>query len=187
MAIKIGEEMKQGEFDLGLEATVSAVMDDRAEKRRKRPTLHEAVAAATKPDMVRVAPDRHAWVPAQSGEQPAQFVLCRWSKQRDGTHVPIPVAGRLVRVGPDLLALMGFNTGRRSSRYETLYRLANAGFIEMVRISPGCWLLDLDSWYRHLSKCMEEPEMWDDGAEDRDHYLHVNALGGWRRCVGKEG
>ena len=111
--------------------------------------------------------------------------MCTWSKQREGDFKPVPVAGRLVRVCPELLALLGFNTGRRASRYETLYRLANAGYIEMVRISPGCWLIDLDSWYRHLSACMNDPYMWDEDAEDRNNYLRINALGGWRRQVGK--
>lgn len=184
MAIKVNN-MMQPELDLGLEATVSAVMDHRGKQQRK--SLHEAVAQATKPDMVRVSPGRHGWVIASKEMRVPEFVLCRWVKQGDDTHAPVPVAGRLVKVSPDLLALLGFNTGRRSSRYETLYRLANAGFIEMVRISPGCWLIDLDSWYRHLGACMDTPEMWDDGAEDRDHYLHVNALGGWKRNVGKEG
>ena len=116
---------------------------------------------------------------------PPKYVLCTWAKQQEGVHVPIPVAGRLVRVCPDLLALLGFNTGRRSSRYETLYRLANAGFIEMVRISPGCWLLDLDSWYRHLSACMTDPFMWDEEAADRQRYLEVNALGGGKGKWGR--
>ena len=177
--------MNQSELDLGLEATVSVAMEKRANPKGGAKKLHETVATATKPDMVRVAPVRHAWVQKDAAVPPAKYVVCRWVKQNEETYAPVPVAGRLVKVCPDLMALLGFNTGRRSSRYETLYRLANAGFIEMVRISPGCWLIDLDSWYRHLSRCMNEPEMWDEGAEDREHYLHTNALGGWRRNVGK--
>ncbi len=176
---------EQPEFDLGLEATVSVVMEARAAQHHG--TLHDELASATKPDMIRIAPGRHAWVPKDKCAQPPKYVMCTWSKQADGTHVPIPVAGRLVKVCPDLLSLLGFNTGRRSSRYETLYRLANAGHIEMVRISPGSWLLDLDSWYRHLSVCMADPYMWDEDSEDRNHYLEVNALNHWKRAVGKNG
>lgn len=183
MAIQV-KNTKQGELDLGLEATVSAVLEQRGPRKK---TLAEAVAQATKSEMVRVAPGRQGWVAASADTKIPDYVLCRWAKQADNTHAPVPVSGRLVKVSPDLLALLGFNTGRRSSRYETLYRLANAGFIEMVRISPGCWLIDLDSWYRHLSDCMSNPEMWDDEAEARQHYLHVNALGGWKRNVGKDG
>lgn len=169
----------QDELDLGLEATVAVVMEKRHQ------SLHDEVAEATRPDLVRIAPGRHAWVLRDKCAKPPRYVMCTWAAQHDGSFVPIPVAGRLVRVCSEMLALLGFNTGRKSSRYETLYRLANAGLIEMVRISPGVWLLDLDSWYRHLCNCMNTPEMWDEESEDRQHYLKINALGGWRRQVGK--
>ena len=46
--------MKQDELDLGLEATVSVVMEKRQGEHHA--TLHEAVAEATKSEMVRIAP-----------------------------------------------------------------------------------------------------------------------------------
>ena len=64
-----------------------------------------------------------------------------------------------------------------AQKYETLLRLARAGFIDMVKISPGCWLLDVDSWNRHLLRCMENPEMWDEGSPDLEEYRFANGLG----------
>lgn len=142
--------------------------------------LRDALEDALRAEMVRVAPDAHAWVPRE-GESAARYVMCRWAKKgAQGHYLPVPVSGRLVRVGADLLALLGFNSGQRRSRYETLYRLNRAGFIDMVKISPGCWMLDLDSWYRHLGTCMDNPEMWDEGSEELDTYLRMNGLGGWK-------
>lgn len=132
--------------------------------------------AAAGADMVRVAPGVHGWMPAPGREVPA-YVLCRWARATEGCWRPVPVGGRYARVGRELLALLGFNTGRDSSRYETLYRLGRAGFVDMVKVSPGCWLLDLDSWFRHLSACMDDPDMWEEGSEARTRYEFANGLG----------
>jgi len=140
--------------------------------------LPEAVREACAPDMVRVAPGRHAWVPAEKARREvARHVLCRWSRQPDGTYAPVPLPYRLVRMTPELTAMLGFVSGGRAVRADTLLRLSNAGFIDCVRVSPGCWMLDLDSWFRHLQECMEDPEYWDEGGEARRRYNLANGLG----------
>ena len=53
----------------------------------------------------------------------------------------------------------------------------------MVRVAPNTILLDLDSWYRHLADCMDNPDRWNEGGEDRETYLQANGLGGWKRFV----
>lgn len=137
-----------------------------------------AVAAAVRPDMLRVAPGRHAWVPANGGEPPA-LAICRWSPDGEGSFRPVPVGGgRWARLDAQLLALLGFRSGSRPGRYATLLRLSRAGFVEMVKVSPGCWLLDLDSWHRHLTACMDDPEMWEPGSEAVRRYNFANGLGG---------
>jgi hypothetical protein len=147
--------------------------------------LADRLASLAKPDMVRVAPDKHAWVPADRTRPTPEFVLCRWSRTTDGAYRPIPISGRWARVTGELMANLGFESGRRYQRYETLFRLANAEFVDMVKVSPGCWMLDLDTWFRHMASCADEPGKWDDGSEDLKKYLHSNALGGWRRHVGR--
>ncbi len=140
--------------------------------------LAPMVQAAARPEMVRVAPGKHAWVPAPTAQRKvADYVLCRWSRQGDGTYAPVPLPYRLVRMTPELTAMLGFVSGNRTVRADTLLRLAAAGFIECVRVSPHCWMLDLDSWFRHLSDCLDDPEFWDDGGEARRRYNLANGLG----------
>ena len=141
----------QPELDLGLPPGCGGV--------RTAP-LAEALEAAARPDMVRVAPGKHAWV-----------------KQPDGTYHPVPFPHRLVRMTPETTAMLGFVSGNRSVRYDTLLRLARAGFVECVRVSPNCWLIDLDSWFAHLAACLDDPEMWEPGGEAREQYNKANGLG----------
>ena len=156
-------------------------------RRRAPDELGKRMRELARPDMVRVAPDRHAWVPAAHVKEPPGFVLCRWSRTAQGNYAPIPVAGRWVRLTEELVASLGFTDGRRRRRYETLMRLGRAGFVDLVHLSPGCWMLDLDSWFRHLAECADNAEMWEDGSEDRETYLHLNGLGGWKRHAGHGG
>lgn len=143
-----------------------------------RTPLAAAARDAARPDMVRVAPGRHAWVPADVARgRVAGHVLCRWSRQPDGTYAPVPLPYRLVRMTPELTAMLGFVSGNRTVRADTLLRLAAAGFIECVRMSPHCWMLDLDSWFRHLADCLDDPEYWDEGGEARRRYNLANGLG----------
>lgn len=134
------------------------------------------------PDMVRVAPGRHAWVPRDAAKPPDGYALCRWSRQEDGTYAPVPVAGRYVRLSSQVAATLGFVGDGTSdkNRYDTILRLGRAGFVDLVRVAPNTILLDLDSWYRHLADCMDNPDMWDDGSEERETYLRENDLGGWK-------
>ena len=141
---------------------------------------------APEPNMVRVAPGRHAWVPKDAATPPDEYVMCRWSKQPDGTYAPVPVAGRYVRLDSRTATLLGFpartgEDGNERCRYDTILRLGRAGFIDVVRVAPNTILLDLDSWYRHLADCMDDPDRWDEGGEDRETYLKANGLGGWKR------
>ena len=153
-------------------------MDSQAYRQDELPGIAEAVREALRPDMVRVAPGRHAWVPAphMAGRVPG-CVLCRWEPDGQGAWRPVPIGGRFSRVRSELVSLLGFNTGADAQKYETLLRLARAGFIDMVKVSPGCWLLDVDSWHRHLLRCMENPEMWDEGSPDLEEYRFANGLG----------
>ena len=128
------------------------------------------------PDMVRIAPGRHAWVPANGGEPPA-LALCRWTPDGEGAFRPVPVGGRWARLDEGLARLLGFRSGAASRKYETLYRLARAGFIDMVKVSPACWLLDLDSWHRHLVRCIEDPDLWEEGGDALREYRFANGLG----------
>lgn len=154
----------------------------------ERDLVPPPLSVEPEPDMVRVAPGRHAWVPKRAATPPPEYVVCRWSKQADGTWAPVPVAGRYVRLDSSTATLLGFPAragadARERCRYDTILRLGRAGFVDLVRVAPNTILLDLDSWYRHLADCMDDPDRWEDGRDDRKTYLKANGLGGWRQFV----
>ena len=153
--------------------------------RRLSPVTSSVLSSDPTPNMVRVAPGRHAWGPKDAATPPDGYALCRWSKQPDGTFAPVPVAGRYVRLNSQVAATLGFVGDGTSdkNRYDTILRLGRAGFVDLVKVAPNTILLDLDSWFRHLAECMDNPEMWDEGSEDLETYLKVNGLGGWKRCL----
>lgn len=136
----------------------------------------------TAPVMVRISPDKYGWIPRE-GHEPDRFAFGRWVPASDGTFALIPVAGKYVRLTEELAAHLGFRDIDRNRKFTTLFRLAAAGYVDLVHISPGCHLLDLESWFRHLASCMENPDMWAEGSEDRANYLKRNGLGGWKRKI----
>ena len=133
----------------------------------------------TAPVMVRVSPDKYGWIP-RDGHEPDRFCFGRWVRTSDGTFSLIPIAGKYVRLTEELAAHLGFRDLDRNRRFTTLVRLANAGYIDLVHVSPGCRMLDIESWFRHLAACMENPNLWAEGGEERARYLKANSLGGWK-------
>lgn len=131
----------------------------------------DAPPPARKAEMVRVAPGVHGWVPKDASRSVAEYILCRWSRQPNGTYAPVPVGGTWAKLTPALCAALGFEGG-----LDTMKRLALAGFVDASQISPGVMLLDLDSWVRHLAECMDDPDRWADGTDDLKEYLYKNGL-----------
>lgn len=124
-----------------------------------------------KAEMVRVAPGVHGWVPSDASAKVGEYILCRWSRQQNGSYAPIPVGGTWAKLTPALCDTLGFSGG-----LDTIKRLAIAGFVEASQVSPGVTLLDLDSWARHLAECMDDPDRWSEGSEDLHDYLYKNGL-----------
>jgi hypothetical protein len=110
---------------------------------------------ATQPDMVQVAPGE--WAPARRGATPPELTLATWKQNTSGTYYPVPVTDRLVRLTRKLVGLLGF-----PGMYNTLLRLGDAGFVELVRVAPNTHMLNLDSYYNHLRRCAEDPTFWAD-------------------------
>ena len=155
-------------------------------RRRPRSVMESAqrLKDLSRPEMVRIAPEKHAWLPAEHCKEPPEFCLAKWVKSKqDNLYRLIPMSGNWVRMNSDVAALLGWNLGDRKSRYDTLKRLGNAGFIEFVHVAPGVHLLELRSWFRHLADCQECPEMWDKTGDDVQVYKESNGLGGWKSKV----
>lgn len=129
-------------------------------------------------DMVRVSPTVYGWVPRDVGRQAvSSHCLCRWSKRPDGSYIPVPFPYRWIRLSREVVRLLGFwypgkDDGR--SQFDTLRRLARAGFIDMVKVAPGTYLLDLDSWFAHLSACMGDEDFWDPDGDALRRYRLAN-------------
>ena len=148
------------------------------------PGLAEAAKAEAQPDMVRVAPGVFAWRPSQGRPVPS-VTLCRWARQSSGDYVPVPVGGRLCVISREVLDEIGFRGISRSVGDATLRRLAEAGEVEIVHVSPKVRMLDLDSWWRFINACIEDPEKWEPGSESWTNYMFRNALGPYRAGAGK--
>lgn len=154
-----------------------------------RKTAEEAAAKfreLAKPDMIKVTPSTvnapAVYVPKPGGRVP-DLVLAKWVNNGEGKYHLVPVGGRMARLSKELCAELGFRDMNHNRKYETMMRLHRAGYVELVKISPCCWMIDLDSWWRHLADCMDNPEMWDEGSEERDNYLKANGLGGWKKSI----
>ena len=133
---------------------------------------------AARSDMAPVAPGVRVWRPKAGAEVP-EIAVCRWSPVKDG-YVPVPVSGRYVRLTAALAAQMGFRDADRSRRYDTLLRLWRAGFVEIAHVSPGVYMLEMDSWHRHLSEVCADEDYWEAGRGNRERYFEANGLGGWK-------
>ena len=116
--------------------------------------LVDRLREATKPMMVKVAPGK--WAPAKPHSKLPYMTVCFWQDNGDGTFSPIPVTERLVKLDSDVALKLGFD-----GQYNTLRRLGEAGFVEIVKAAPGLTLLNIDSWFNHLRRCAEDPEFWD--------------------------
>lgn len=124
--------------------------------------------ASTPPAMKRCGPGR--WKP-RAGEDAPTVCVCLWVQCSDGSYRPEPWPYRWSQVTPELLRALGFAPALDTrARRDTLQRLANAGFVRLARISPGCTLLDMDSWAEHLGRCLADPDYWEkDGAAFRKY------------------
>ena len=156
---------------------------------KNRKTAEEAAERfreLSRPDMVKVTPATPnappAYVP-RPGRSVPNLMLGKWASDGAGKYHLVPVAGRWVRLTSELCSELGFRNTSSERKYTTLRRLAEAGYVELVKISPCCILIDLDSWWRHVADCMENPDMWEEGSDERNNYLKANGLGGWKQKV----
>ena len=153
-----GKKNQVGGWRIGLKSRKSgrAICLDRSLKARRMLIARHArsrLSGCVRWPRVRwcaLAPEEYAWVPRDDCE-PGKLVMCRWTlRGRDDKYRPVPMGGRFVRLCPAVAAELGFRHLDRRVRYETIMRLWRAEMIEMVQISPQCYLLDLESWFRPL-------------------------------------
>jgi len=136
---------------------------------QSRPPITDRLRELSKPVMVQVAPGK--WAP-RSGRIAPDFTIAQWRPNGDGTFTPVPSEEHMVRLTRKLVSkLVG-----ESIQMTTFYRLARAGYIEIIQPVPQLRLLNLDSWYNHLRRCAENPEIWESGSKWRKAYQQAQ---GW--------
>ena len=122
---------------------------------------------ATRPVMSMVAPG--SYVPFRERSTKVQEnCLCFWSDKGDGTFYLIPHNQRLVRLDAELAEMLGFR-----GQYNTIRRLGEAGFIEVIRVAPHTYFINLDSWFNHMRRCAEDPEFWEKEKKNLKAYRSV--------------
>lgn len=128
--------------------------------------IAERIREATRPEMVQVAPGRY--MPRADAEQVPDVTLAEYKRLADGSYAVVPFRERLARMTPELMDVLGL--GARTRR--TLLRLGRAGFIEVIQMSPRCFMLNLDSYFGHLRRMAEDPWFWEN-PENRKAYMEA--------------
>ena len=128
--------------------------------------IDKRIREATRPDMVQVAPGRY--IPRTDAVQVPGVTLARYEALDDGGYAVKPFQERMIRMTPELLDLLGL--GDRTRR--TLLRLGRAGFLEVLQISPRCFMLNLDSYFGHLRRVAEDPWFWEN-EQNRRAYMDI--------------
>lgn len=162
------------------------------------------IAAASRPDMIRVSPDAWLWKPRDPQKVP-QYGLLKWvpvnqsdsaavsrsdgstAQPPDRLYRPVPLCSRFAMIDAALLEFIGFRRINRMVRDDTLMRLAAAEEITIIHIAPKVRMLDIDSWYRYLDDCMANPDKWEPGSPSWDNYIFRNGLGKTRKAVKRSG
>lgn len=131
-------------------------------------SIQARLHAATRPDMVEIAPGKFA---PKDGAQAPEMCIASWKRESDGTYRAVPVCERMVKLTSKLTRMLGF-----PGQFETIRRLGRAGYIECIKVTPQIYLLNLDSWYNHLRRCAEDPEFWDSDGKNLKEYRQAQ---GW--------
>jgi len=112
----------------------------------------ERLARMQKGGLVEVAPGVYR-VP--EGAACPDVVLARLEAMADGHVRLVPAGEAWARLDSPTVAALGFG-----GEWATIQRLAEAGFVEVVRVAPHTSLLNLASWWGHLRRCAEDPWFW---------------------------
>jgi len=137
----------------------------------RKPAVDEKPHAGAVPpgaDLVQVSPGRYSYAGGAAPEQ----VVAETYRHADGTLGIRPMAGcRNVRLS------RGATPGILGVSSDTVVRLGMAGFVDVYHVSPGVFLLDLDSWFGHLRKVQEDPDFWDrEGGNYRTYMLKTGMV-----------
>ena len=102
--------------------------------------------------LTQVAPG--VWRHTGNGSAP-EIVIARVVPGADGTFRLVPAYEQWMRICAKNVRMLGME-----GQWHTLTRLGRAGFVEIVQVSPSFHLLNLTTWWGHLARVAEDPEVW---------------------------
>lgn len=120
-------------------------------------TQPEAVVTILpKGQTIRVAPDA---VTRKVCDAPAALIprlgLVDYQPAGDGTFRPVvKIHEQWIRVSVAARALGVY--------HNILRRLIAGGFIDAIQPSPGCWLMSLHSYFKHVEAVRNDPDFWNE-------------------------
>ncbi len=159
----------QGDLPMGLralKATAPKSEPVRVALPMKQGTAKE-LREVTRPVLRQIAPGK--WR-ADPGRVVPEYVLSIMVPAKDGTYEMRPMSGNLAKIETPLLQALGM-----VEQVDTLYRLARAGFIEIIRFTPQVSYLNLQSLYNHFARVAEDPEFWEEGKGNLEEYRRALA------------
>ncbi len=123
----------------------------------------------TAPPLVQVAPNK--FVQLALDFTPPETVLCDFEPVpgQPGYYKLVPRSWeQLVRVDEDLCEKLGL--GRET---HTMRRLIRSKFVDGSRVSPKIYNVNLSAFFRHMQRCAEDPDFWEN-PEVREQYKENN-------------
>lgn len=131
-------------------------------------SLPERIRKSIAPAMIQIAPGVYA--KRTDAPEVQEVTLARYVPDGTGYYRLIPFQERFCRLDQKVLDLIGMSRQRM-----TMIRLARAGFIEMIMVAPRTYLLNLDSWFNHVRRCAEMPDIWEPGSKYLKEYRRAIA------------
>lgn len=114
-------------------------------------------------------------VPGKVAEQPAlpqppKMGFYTWIAQGGGLFKPqLQLRERYVRLTPSTVKSLALGC-----EYRSLRRLVVAGFVEGCKVSPGCWMFNVESYFAHVERVKNDPEFWDKDNPDRNYQKYMS-------------
>lgn len=145
-------------------------MNKMEQKWKARVNLSGPLRKKVGAQMIRISPGEYVPLCPEDGAPAA--VLAVWERTAGGSYRAVPITDRMLRLTAQLAEVLGFHGG-----YDTLYRLGRSGFIELIKVAPKTTLLNVDSYYRHLRRCAEDPWYWENAERLGEYTRAINMYG----------
>jgi len=110
------------------------------------------------PRMVEIAPNRFVRTDHGRKDDLPEVLLSDLVDLGNGTFKLVPRSWeKLAHLTPELSELLGMSRNTRPLRH-----LIRAKFVDGARTAPGCYSINVGSFFRHMKRCAENADFWED-------------------------